>query len=124
MQKLTLLCLLSSIIGLLLIYYAALMLKPMRLRLDEIDLELVGRKVATTGYIIYRRNHVAGHVFLIISNRRAKIEVPIFSDLASKLKNVRELKVGRKVFVSGVVDYYKGRLQIIPRKPEDVRLIR
>jgi DNA/RNA endonuclease YhcR with UshA esterase domain len=33
------------------------------------------------------------------------------------------LKKGQKIVVSGVVDEYKGKLQIIPRKASDIKVV-
>ena len=114
--------LLSSLVGLLLIYLAALALKPIELTINEITPELIGRSVTVRGEIIYKRSHPSGHLFLLIADKGKKVQVPIFSSLMNYFEG-DDFRKGKWLRVSGVVDEYKGQLQIIPRKPEDIEFL-
>jgi len=124
---LVLISLLTSVIGLVLIYIAAINLQPTRIELKDINSELVGRSVSTTGEIVYRREHDAGHLFLTISDDDTKIAVPLFAGYLSDLKEVGltedAFQEGIKISVSGLVDEYQGQLQIIPRRKDDVKIL-
>jgi len=120
-------CLLTSVIGLALIYIAAINLQPTQIKLKDINPELVGRSVSTKGEIVYRRTHDAGHLFLTISDDDTKIAIPLFAGYMSNLKEVGitedDFQVGTEISVSGLVDEYQGQLQIIPRRVNDVKIL-
>jgi exonuclease VII large subunit len=84
---------------------------------------MVGSIVSSEGKVSSKSEHEAGHVFLTISSDGAKIQVPIFSSVASRMSGVQRIKVGSSVSVTGRLDEYRGQLQIVPRKAEDVRLV-
>jgi DNA/RNA endonuclease YhcR with UshA esterase domain len=126
-ERLTLICLLTSLLGLILIYFAAVSLKPIETNVSQINPSLLGKTVKTTGVIVDRRGSKEGHIFLTISDNKSQIQVPLFSNFLKSLSeklDLNQLKVGRKISVVGTVDEYMGDLQIIPRKPEDIKLIK
>lgn len=127
-NKLLLICLFSSVIGLVLIYLAAINIQPSTIKINEIDSRLIGKTVRTTGYIIYKNNHPAGHVFLTIGDGQAKIQVPLFAGFVNSLNendvSVDDFRKGVRISITGLVDEYKGQLQILPRKPNDIKILR
>jgi len=124
---LTLICFITSAVGLVLIYVAAINLEPKQIELKEINPELVGRSVSTKGEIVYRRTHDAGHLFLTISDGNANIAVPLFAGYLNTLKEVGliedDFQEGIRISVSGLVDEYQGQLQVIPRRKDDVKIL-
>lgn len=114
-------------LGLILIYFAAIKIEPMEIELGEIDSQLVGRSVKFSGYIAYKTSNPAGHVFLTVSSGKAKIQVPLFAGLMSKLieNGISEdkLEKGKKISVTGMVDEYRGSLEIVPRRVEDIKIL-
>jgi DNA/RNA endonuclease YhcR with UshA esterase domain len=124
---LPLICLITSVIGMVLIYIAAINLEPEQIELKDINSELVGRSVSTTGKIVYRRNHDAGHLFLTISDGDINIAVPLFAGYLSTLKEngltEDDFQEGTRVLVCGLVDEYQGQLQVIPRRKDDVKIL-
>ena len=126
-NSLILICLLTSVIGLVLIYIAAINLEPQQIELKDITYELVGRSVVTKGKIVYRRSHDAGHLFLTISDDDTKIAVPLFAGYLNILKEggltEDDFQEGVKISVSGLIDEYQGQLQVIPRRVRDVKIL-
>jgi DNA/RNA endonuclease YhcR with UshA esterase domain len=125
-KKLIMISLFTSILGILLIYIISVNSQPKQINLDEISSELIGKTISTSGYVIYKRVSPYGHIFLTISQNRARIQVPLFANFLEKMKEENlntYFKVGQKIFVQGIVDEYKGKLQIIPRKTTDIRVI-
>ena len=125
MKKLFAISLISSIFGLTLIYFSAISIRPIKIELNEINFDLIGKSVRTSGFIIDSYYSRKGNLFLLISdkNNRTKIQVPLFSNFLKYLNySVRDFKIGRKILVSGTVSEYRGILQIIPRKIKDVML--
>jgi len=126
-NSLILIFLFCSLLGLILIYIAAINLQPTQIELKDITPELVGRSVLTRGKIVYRRTHDAGHLFLTISDDDTKIAVPLFAGYLNTLKEVGltedDFYEGVEISVSGLVDEYQGQLQIIPRRVSDVKIL-
>ena len=128
MQKnfLTLICFLTSVVGLILIYIAAINLKPIEIKISQITPEFIGRSVSIQGIITQKNIHSEGHVFLMISDDEFDIQVPIFSSLMNDLKKENitesEFKINEAISVTGLVDEYRGQLQILPRKTSDIKL--
>lgn len=120
-------CLFSSTLGLILIYIAVANIHPLETEISEIDYQLIGRTVKTSGYIVYRRTHPEGHIFLTISDEGRKIQVPLFAGFVNALSSnglaENDLRKGTKISITGLIDEYKGQLQIIPRKPDDVKIL-
>jgi DNA/RNA endonuclease YhcR with UshA esterase domain len=126
-QKLILICLFISILGLILIYTAAVNLKPTEIEISQINPSFLGKTVKTTGVIVHKRGSKGGHIFLTISDNKSEIQVPLFYNFAKSLSeklDLSQLRSGIKISVVGIVDEYMGKLQIIPRKPEDIKLVK
>jgi len=127
-NKLIIICFLSSLTGIALIYVAAIRMQPATIELKEINSNLVGKAVTTEGFITYKSSHPAGHFFLTISENDKKVQVPLFAGFMSELKKVgigeKDFKSKARIVVTGTVDEYRGQLQIVPRKVEDIKIIR
>ena len=116
-----------SIIGLILIYLAALNLEAQKVEIKEIDFDMIGRFVETEGEIIYKKSHPSGHLFLTIENKGSKIQVPLFANVMNDLKEIGfdedDFAKGKIIRVKGIVNEYREQLQIIPRSGEDVEIV-
>ena len=120
MDKFTVACLLVSVVGLVLIFLSVQTIEPKQTKIIEIDSDMVGTEVSITGTVksSYTKNE---HVFLTVSDNTGAISVVIFSDVASKL-TTKDFK-GKSISVSGIVDEYNSKLEIVPRKPSDITLL-
>ena len=121
MKKIILVSSLIAIVGILLLFYLARTYEPKLISISEIDATYIGKTVSTSGKIV-AINYNKGHIFLTIYDNNSTIRVPIFSNVAKHLDIT--LKKGKQIVVSGVVDEYKGKLQIIPRKASDIRVVK
>jgi DNA/RNA endonuclease YhcR with UshA esterase domain len=121
------LSLICSVAGLVLIYVSSLYIEPTKMKVSDINSELVGRFVIINGKITNKKTSDAGHVFLTISDNKSSIQVPLFASFMKTLMeneiSESDLKVGYKVSISGLVDEYQGQLQIIPRKITDFKIL-
>jgi DNA/RNA endonuclease YhcR with UshA esterase domain len=128
MQKnfLVLISLSTSVIGLILIYIAALNIQPVEISISQINSDLIGRSVSTKGIITQKKLHSDGHMFLMISDGESDIQVPVFSSLMNDLEkeNITEsdFKINETISINGMVDEYRGQLQILPRKTSDIKI--
>jgi len=117
-----------SIAGLVSLFFVAKTSVPQTSSLGEIDSSSVGKTLSVTGKIIYKKIHPAGHIFLTISDGSTRIDVPLFSGYLKNLEKVGitqyDLRVGTKITVTGVVEEYKGNLQIIPKKISDFKILK
>ena len=124
-------CLGASIVGLLLIYIAARNIQPTRTPINEITFDMVGRSVKTTGVISYITNHPNGHIFLTITDGDdSRIQVPLFSGFVGSFEHnnkqhatTDELRRGALIEIEGLVGEYRGQLQVVPRKPDDLKIL-
>ena len=116
----------SSVLGLLLIYFASINTKPVEIQISDLSFDYVGKVATVSGSIVYKKEHPAGHIFLTLSDGQNKIQVPIFSGLAKNLEDsdvTKEmLKPKAFITVTGTVDEFNGELQIVPRKSGDIAL--
>ena len=124
---LLLLSLVSSFVGIVLIYVASTNIEPQKISISDITADLEGRKISTTGYLVAKKPSEAGHLFLTISDKKEKIEVPLFSDFMKSLKQKgiteNDFRINKKISVSGTVENYKGKLQIVPKSLNDVKIL-
>lgn len=123
-------CLASSVIGLVLIYFAARSIEAAPTPIKEINFEMVGRSVKTTGFVSYRSDHESGHIFLTIEDDDSKIQVPLFAGFVSSFERdnkqkakISELRRGALIEIEGLVGEYRGQLQVVPRKPDDLKIL-
>jgi DNA/RNA endonuclease YhcR with UshA esterase domain len=116
----------TSFLGLILIYIAAINLQPVEIEISKITPELIGRMVLISGKITQKTPNPSGHLFLVISDDKSKIQVPIFVDLMNDLKknNITEddFEINKLIYVNGLVGEYKGELEVLPRKVSDINL--
>lgn len=117
MIKLSVVCLCLAIIGIIGIYFITLNTKVEKIPIEEIDNTYIGRTITTSGKVVSASYSKNGNIFLTIQDR-AKINVVIFSNVAKFMD--RHPKKGDYVIITGVVGEYRDKLQIVPRKPEDV----
>ena len=119
--------LLASLIGLALIYVATINIEPQEIAISDITADMEGRKLSVTGHLVEKKRHEAGHLFLTISDDNAKIQVPLFSDFMKSLSgagiNEADFHLKDKISVRGIVENYKGKLQIIPKSLNDVKIL-
>jgi DNA/RNA endonuclease YhcR with UshA esterase domain len=120
MRKIMIVSSAIAIFGICLLFCLAKTSKPNFVPLNEIDSTYIGKTISTSGRIVYV-NYNKGNIFLTIYDKNSSINIPIFSNVAKYL-NVN-FKKGQKIVVSGMVDEYKGKLQIIPRKVSDIKVV-
>jgi DNA/RNA endonuclease YhcR with UshA esterase domain len=120
MKKILIISSTITIFGICLLFYLAKTSKPNFVPLSEIDSTYIGKTISTSGRIV-SVNYNKGNIFLKIYDNNSSINVPVFSNIAKYLNF--NLKKGQKIVVSGVVDEYKGTLQIVPRKASDIRVV-
>ena len=120
MNKVVIVCSTISFVGILLLFYLAKTSKPNFIPISDIDSTYIGKTISTSGRIV-SINYNKGNIFLRIYDKNYSINVPIFSNVAKHLDV--SLKKGQRIVVSGIVDEYKGKLQIVPRKASDIKVI-
>jgi DNA/RNA endonuclease YhcR with UshA esterase domain len=110
----------ASASGLLMMFVLASAAEPEKVELAALDEGMLGDTVTVEGTVKSKRVSGAGHVFLVLTDGIIELDVPIFHDVASKT-DLDSTAVKSKLQVTGVVDKYRGELQVVPRKPEDIR---
>jgi len=117
----------TSIVGLILIYFASINIEPQKITISDITADMEGRRIVTTGNLVEKREHKDGHLFLTVSDNKTKIQVPLFSDFMNSLNQAGitadDFQLNERISVKGIVENYKGRLQIVPKSLDDVKIL-
>ena len=117
----------TSIVGLILIYFASINIEPQKTTISDITADMEGRRIVTTGHLVEKREHKDGHLFLTVSDNKTKIQVPLFSDFMNSLNQIGitedDFQLNERISVKGIVENYKGRLQIVPKSLDDVKIL-
>ena len=107
-----------SVLGLLLLAYAAHSASPQKMRISEINSSHIGKFVESAGEIssIYPRN---GNYFVTLCSGDC-ISVVIFkrdvSAMSTHETNIYLLRKGDRISVRGKVQSYNGQLEIVASK--------
>jgi DNA/RNA endonuclease YhcR with UshA esterase domain len=109
-----------SVVGLLLIAYISPSLKPPLSKVSDVSASMLERVVRVEGAV--SRTHVfkGGSMMLTLTEGDSSLDVYLPYDTASQVRGV-EL-TGRVVELTGVVQLYKGRLEVVVERPGDMRL--
>jgi len=110
----------SSIAGIFLIYLFSLGFEPNDVGINDVDAKMKGETVRVEGLVKSMRFHEDGHVFVTMSDGASDMQVTIFSDVA---KDAPGLKVGDRIRITGYIDVYKGKPQIVPKMSRNVELL-
>ena len=120
-----LICGICSLVGLFLIYYISDITLPKEMEIESINPSEVGNFVSTKGTIVSRTLTKTGHLFLTLQGDEGKIDVVMFSTFLTKEKvDPAKLKKGTTLSINGMLEEYKGELQIVPKKAADVKISR
>lgn len=122
-EKIVRLSLISSLAGLAAVYATALSTSQRITPIAKIDNSFIGTKVIISGQIVDVQSSSNKHMFLKIKDDSGgTITVPIFSSLAARLTSTMELL--DYVEIRGKVSVYQNRLEVIPSRPEDIKIVR
>ncbi len=111
-----------AVAGLALIYTAAGNVEPETLKISFLDGSMVGEYVEITGYV-ESADFTGKNIVVKLSDGDKYTTVVVFEDLKNSLGGSAYslFSTGSVVSVKGVVDEYKGLLEIIPNRVSDVR---
>jgi len=117
MRELVLAC---AVLGLVMIYAGSRLSELERVEIQNLTSGMVGSQVLLSGRVMDLYEHPDGHLFLRVGEENRTVSVPLFSSLR---KGVR-VEMLDWVEVRGRVKEWKGELEVVPGKPEDVRVRR
>ncbi|TDA32738.1 MAG: hypothetical protein DSO02_04840 [Hadesarchaea archaeon] len=117
--KLILIC---AIMGLLLIYLGLRLSEPERLEVSSLTKERLGSMVLLSGRVMDLNEHPDGHLFLKVGEENCTVSVPLFAGVRKRMEMGIELLDW--VEVRGRVKEWKGELEVVPSRPEDIRIKR
>ncbi|MBI1972019.1 MAG: hypothetical protein HYS53_01835 [Candidatus Aenigmarchaeota archaeon] len=111
-----------SAIGLLLIYASAGRIEAVAAGIGSVDSTMVGSYVEVAGYVESAR-FSDDTIFVKLSDGYREIDVVIFSGLKRALGDgaYAIFAKGSIISVRGVVDEYKGVIEIVPNRVSDIR---
>lgn len=119
MRKILLLSLIFSLGGIIAIYYIDTKSSVEEVPIEKIDSSYIGKFIKTSGKVV-SVNYVRGNVFLTIYDKKY-LNVVIFSNVARFLE--RYPRRGDRIVVYGNINEYKGKLQIVPRRASDIKVV-
>ena len=122
-KKLILISIAVSVIGIAVLYFLSLQKGPEKTQIDSLDSDSVGKVVSVYGTIVSKQKSKNGHLFLKISDGEKKTDVVIFANVMKFFESDSEFVTGKTILVKGLLEEYKGNLEIVPRKPDDVKFI-
>lgn len=116
---------LISTIGLGLLFFVSSRYDESLVSISQINYDSVGNRVTVAGEIFSKKNHRDGHVFLKLGDVSGNISVVLFDSLVERLgKDMRDcLQVENSLLVRGRVEEYRGALEVVPRKKEDIKCL-
>jgi len=114
------LVLLSAVLGLVMVYAGVRLSEPKRVETQNLTSGMVGSPVLLSGRVMDLYEHPDGHLFLQVGEENRTVSVPLFSSLR---RGVR-VEMLDWVEVRGKVKEWKGELEVVPGRPEDVRVRR
>ncbi|MDR3596798.1 OB-fold nucleic acid binding domain-containing protein [Clostridium sp.] len=88
----------------------------------KITKDNIGKEIILKGKVISKYNQATGDIFLTISdsNSNEEVSVPIFSKLSYDSENMPTNSI---VSIKGKISEYKGKIEVIPEKSEDINVI-
>ncbi|MCK4648819.1 hypothetical protein KAT51_04760 [bacterium] len=92
------------------------------LKIAQITRGKIGQLIKCEGKIIDIRTFTKGRS-LKISDGSGDIDVVIWDTDYEKISNKGALQIGREVSVQGVIGEYRGKLQVKPRAPEEIKIV-
>ncbi len=109
------LSLVTSIVGLLLLFSIAQMAEVPAVTISQITEDYIGRTVLISGNISSIFTSNKGTIFLEISDKTGELKAVIFKNLVSKV-SPSPLQERQQVQIQGKINEYEGELEIIPDK--------
>jgi RecG-like helicase len=88
----------------------------------KITKDNIGKEVILKGKVISKYNQAAGDLFVTISNTdtNEEVSVPIFEELSY---NSQDMPTNSMVSIKGEIAEYKGGIEVIPEKTEDIKVL-
>lgn len=110
------LCLISSLIGLFILYMGAQLKEAEKMKIGEIGKSDVGKVVTVEG-TISSKYYNGKHMFFDLKDNSGEIEIVAFEDSINRNNiNPKKIKEGDKISVTGKINLYKGKLEIIAER--------
>ncbi len=116
------LALISSSLGLLLLFFVSQNLEPEITKIGEITPESLGSNVKVCGIIENKFVSSGNHTFFDLKDESGKIKVVVFESISENLEkfeiNVLQLGDGDEICVLGEVDEWEWELEVKAKKIE------
>lgn len=110
------LSLISSIIGIILLFVFAQSLEAERIDIGEIDKSFIGKNVEVYA-TISSISESKGNYFFKLNDKTGNINAVIFKNTAASLDTAR-FKKGMQIVIKGKISEYEGNMEIIIDKIE------
>ncbi len=117
---------LVSTLGLGILFYVSINYEESVGSISQLDYDAVGNRAAITGEVLSMSTTKDGHVFLKVGDSSGWIRVVLFDSYVTKLgeDQLNCLRTGGFLWVRGIVEEYRGSLEVVPRKEGDLRCLK
>jgi len=119
-DKILYIALCISIVGLLILTYVSEILEPPISRIGDINTNSLGKNLHVRGNVSRIHEFKGGSIILTIRDNTGEVDVYLDYYIA---KSMPEILKAKEVDVIGELDEYEGRLEIIPKKSNWIRII-
>ena len=110
------LCLTCSILGLVILFIGVQYVEARVMYVGEIGEKEIGNLVSVKGRV-YSRYYTGEHMFFTLKDKTGEIKVVVFENTIKRLGiEPGEIKNGLEISIEGVVERYKGELEILPER--------
>ncbi len=109
-----------AVLGLVMLYLGLRLSEPRVVGAADLTDRLVGNSVLLSGRVMDLYEHPDGHLFLRVGEENRTVSVPLFSSLRKGMR----VEMLDWVEVRGRVKEWRGELEVVPGRPEDVRVRR
>ncbi len=111
-----------AVLGLVMTCVGLRLSEPERMEARNLTEKMVGAQVLLSGRVMDLTEHPDGHLFLKVGGENTTVSVPLFSGVRKGMGTRIELL--DRVEVRGKVQEWRGELEVVPKRPEDVRVRR
>lgn len=113
------LCWVVGGVGIVGLFVVTQLIGPVNTSIKNINEASLGKTVSAYGKVdsFFTKD---GHVFLTLTDEGAKIKVVVFENQAKKMPFAYNIRNGDIIKVVGKVDKYKGELEIIGERVEQI----
>jgi len=121
-EKMLRISLTGSILGLIALYFIVLNISSVHVNIGEVTGSLVGGVVTLRGEVKDFYEHQNGHFFFNLKDDSGEVKVVLWESIVEELRlggmNTDEIRNGARLEITGTVELYRSKLEVIPLRSQ------